>query len=168
MGRINRAPLGLLDLLQSKTDGVNPSQLAESVAPTLEMSPFYLSDKLGHAFSTVSTSVIGNTADIDVSEGQIFALFAMDVNFIGNVIGAFASFEVEIQGIPTAFSPLSGFGVFSTDVMDAPLVGDRATRAVVFDRTIFMPPGSKLQTTVLTRSGTFNATTNIGMYRLSV
>ena len=168
MGRINTNPLGLLDLLQSKTDGVNPSDLAESVAPTLDMTPFYISEKMGHAFSVVSTATIGNQSEISVPAGEVFSLFAVDINFVANAINNFVSLEVEIQSIPKASSTLNAVAILATGVLDGPLVGDRATAAVVFNTPIFMPPGSKLTTTVLSRSGSFNVSTNIGVYRLLI
>lgn len=168
MGRVNTNPLGLLDLLQSKTDGINPSDLAESVAPVLDITQFYLSERMGIEFAVVSTASIGNQSAIEVTAGEVWALFAVDVNFIGNIINALASLEVEVQGVPKAASALSAFGIFATGDVTTAAVGDRATRAAVFDRPIFLPPGSQVITTVLARSGSFNVSTNIGMYRLQI
>lgn len=51
---INRAPPGLLSLLDLKAMGENPSRLADTVSPTLDMLDFYL-----RAYSSLVTDFTG-------------------------------------------------------------------------------------------------------------
>lgn len=46
MSRINRVPFGLQDLLGSQNLGVNPSDMAQQVAPTLDLFPFWSAERL--------------------------------------------------------------------------------------------------------------------------
>lgn len=58
---INTLPLGLLDFLTAKTLGVNPNLLADSVAPTVDLAPFYIAGQLERVQSPLTAvNAIGN------------------------------------------------------------------------------------------------------------
>lgn len=79
MGAVNRYPQGLLGLLSAKTDGKTPDQASETLSPTLDLTPFYLSGiSLSIAEASESGSTIGTFADIEVPTGETWMVYAIE------------------------------------------------------------------------------------------
>lgn len=106
---INRAPPGLLSLLDLKAMGENPSQLSNVVAPTLDMLEFYLRN-----YSSLVTDVTGT-----IGTTGFFPVTAFDTN-------------------PGEVVVLSGLGVIADSVLAAatavtlrPIIADAAVGRVI-------------------------------------
>lgn len=168
MGRINRTPSGLLDLLQSKTDGKNPQDLAETVAPTLDLLDLYLLQRISHEFIVTVASGPGATNLLDVTEGEVWGLFACGVQFIGAAVGQTMDLYVSLQQFPDAPSALSQVQIFAPPTLTAAAIGDQATAAVVFDRPIWLTPGLRIRLTSGSSSLSANASLNMSLYRLQI
>lgn len=166
MGAINRIPEGLLGLLSSKTDGVNPKFLSESVAPVLNMEPFYFADQASHDTVAFAQGAVGNGANIVVPAAQVWLLFAMDLEWIGAGIGQTIDTVVSLQSIPGAVSSLSAVVIFAPGPKTAAAIGDIVTSSKVYDRPLPLAPGSTIRANVNATSLASNGTLNILFYRL--
>lgn len=169
MGKINRIPKGLLDLLSSKSDGRNPQELADSVAPTIDLSPFYLNEKIGHAFGTFVAGNVGDSGTIEIPSGEIWLLFAVDIEWTSAVANKTLDLTFNVEEIPSAASILSSVCIFSTGTFAIVTADDVATFCKVFDRPLPFPPGVVFRTTTNVQiGGNTNVATNVLFYRLQI
>ena len=167
MGRINRVPLGLLDLLQSKTDGVNPGDLSEVVVGTIDLGEFYFSERIAHEFFQYTSAAIDDNNSITVPAGENWILWAIDVTYINGVLTDVQDVGVALERFPSAPSVLQAVDIFNTGDMVTTVAGQTSTRSEIFERPIFIPSGMIIRATtnnfVLT---THTIAINMGIYRL--
>lgn len=168
MGVINRVPLGLLDLLQSKTDGRNPGDMSDQVVPTIDIEPYYLASRASFEFFVVSTTAVGAIANIDVNDSEVWFLYAIDTEWIAVNIGDIVQLSVELSRFADAPSPLSAVTIFAPPADTAVAIGDVHTRSIIFDRPLPMPSGMRVQGVVSRRSLTTNVAVNLAIYRLTI
>lgn len=74
MSQITRVPWGLQDFLGNQSQGDNPSEFAQIVAPVLDLSQFYSIEKEKHyteGFGIISTNA---TIDVEVPEGEVWII----------------------------------------------------------------------------------------------
>lgn len=100
MGNIARKPRGLLDLLLTQSGGQNPSNLMESVRPTLDMLPFYLPERLDADTAAINQAVAGFTG-ITVPEGEVWLLLWLGVDLTSiTVANHFIKYSWHLERIP--------------------------------------------------------------------
>lgn len=87
MAKITRFPVGLLDFLGLKTQGTNPSILSDTVAPTLDLSQFYLADRwrivLETGLSAVGTNNTATALTVPVGEVWYVKQFGLSTGALG-------------------------------------------------------------------------------------
>lgn len=76
MSQINRPPLGLQNLLGSQNFGDNPSELAQAVAPTLDLLPFYGAGLLRLKRSQGNLNAEGEITSIEFNDPVAFVSLA--------------------------------------------------------------------------------------------
>jgi hypothetical protein len=74
MGKINRPPIGLQSLLGSINFGVNPSELFETVRPTVDLFPFWAQQTWRIDQQTVNTAGFGTVITVTVPEGELWGI----------------------------------------------------------------------------------------------
>lgn len=168
MGVINRIAPGLLDLLQSKTDGKNPRDLSETVAPTLNIEQFYLAEKASVEFLVVQTFAIGATVSRDVEAGEIWFLYAIDTEWIAAAIGNRVQLSVEISRFNDAASALSAVTVFAPPTNTAVIIGEVITNSIVFDRPLPLTAGMRLSGVTGDTNLITNVAVNFAIYRMKL
>ena len=112
MGGINRAPIGLLDLLLTQAGGRNPDQLIESVRPTLDIEKFYYPDRM-NAFNETFSLSQGQLDFVAVPDDQSWLLLGVgsEVDLVTNTEDAQLSYFIEripgqgLNGILIGSSP---------------------------------------------------------------
>jgi hypothetical protein len=110
MSIVNRVPRGLLAYLDSQTQGENPSNLSEVVAPVLSMEPFYRANARYELFS-VGNFVMDAPNDhvgFTVPAGEIWHVHSAS-GTIHNLTGGLLSMRVSL----TVQNP----GMLSTDYL---------------------------------------------------
>jgi len=136
---INRYPLGLLSLLDSKSGGYTPSGLLDVVQPTIDLTRFYIASDQSRA-SQVDQAVVGvgfQTAgsNVVVPPGE----FWLVTNTTGesDTLGAGQTFQVAVGARYTAsgpffmLTPLSNVATVGQVALAGPQIG-----------TIVLPPGT--------------------------
>lgn len=165
-GKINRVPLGLLDLLQSKTDGMNPGLLADSVAGVIDIEEFYLGQRLSHEFFTFATSAVGVSGSLQVTDGETWVLWGISLNWVALGAGSIKSVHVQLEAFPDAPSSLSAVIIADYPEMTSLNLNDIITRATILERPIHLPSGMIVRGITGQRNTTENVAVNIGIYRL--
>ena len=99
MSIINRVPRGLQSLLDSKSLGVNPTELMQTVSPTVDLAYFWYADKpLLGAFASTVGGAIGTSASVTIPNGELWAV----VNVAGECLSAAAAdnprFSLRVRG----------------------------------------------------------------------
>jgi len=136
---INRQPLGLLSFFGIKNSGRNPSALAESIAPTLDLSQWYLATNSQSTAINDNVAAVGFTTFIQVPQNETWAILACTVNS-QNALGAGQTLR-----IGGAFSRPS---VLGNVVAPLTLYGESVTVGAVAvawsnpGSIVFVPPGA--------------------------
>jgi len=141
---INRVATGLLSLLDTKSQGVTPPAIEESVRPTMELGELYASN-LGYETVvgqtvTVGIAAIGFHAPVTVPAGELWRVRGIALNTFNLLVGTYA-FGIAIQTIPGAV-PSSIFRV--QDIGPALAVTAAITltgRAITFDTPFYFKSG---------------------------
>lgn len=90
MSTINRVPVGLQSLLDSKTLGENPSDLGQVVSPTIDLTTFLLSGR-GLNISDETTLAVAadtNAGIIEVPLGKIWIIYCVSATSTALTAGA--------------------------------------------------------------------------------
>lgn len=105
MSRINQPPRGLQDLLGSQNFGDNPSDLAETVIPSLEMLDFLSAEKIDFERIAGSRTARGGNVGVVVPEGELW--FMMEASGVGipDLVGDSLALEIDILEFPNAPFP---------------------------------------------------------------
>lgn len=145
MGAINRLPQGLLSYLDTQTQGVNPAFLAEQVAPTVDLEPFYRGLVRYGIENAVAGPVVGpgTSAGIFVPNDQLWLIYSATAE-ITHTAGAFATGlrGTLILSTPNALQYTALCSIGAGGGLGAQLaVGDAVVGGAVFDRPVVVPPG---------------------------
>lgn len=168
MGVINSNPEGYLDLLNSKTDGRNPRDASDTVAPTVDIGAFYRQRNISHAFGTALTSDFGDGVEIEVPAKETWLLFTYEVSWTPIAIGNSLRFNAQVLRLPDAPSPLSGAGFFTTDEMTAVAANEFMIRSFMLHEPLVLPSGVLIRTTVINSNNiTRPLAVNLGIYRFT-
>lgn len=120
MSIVNRVPRGLQSLLDSKSLGVNPTELLQTISPVVDLAPFWYADKpllgasgtaVGGAVGTLATTTVpaGELWGVVNVSGQAVAAAAADVlRFYIRIRGGFASGIAATLAATTSFGPVAG------------------------------------------------------------
>lgn len=163
MGKLNKTPIGLLSLLESKTEGTNPSELGELVRPTVDLLPFWSTDLTAETFSGPFAG-LDSEVGVLVPDGEVWLVQSAHITARATVISEGYKMGLKFTG------PINQNGVvqdvfFATDVTSAAnLRNTQATMAFrlshFFQRPVILRAGQgiagHLQDFLL--SGTLNAT----------
>lgn len=87
MGMLSGFPKGLLSLLGSQNFGINPKDLSDVVAPTVELSELYLLSKQVSTFQTIAAPANGTNAGagLIVPAGEVWRVHAGGIFVITGV-----------------------------------------------------------------------------------
>lgn len=115
MSRINRVPFGLQDLLGSQNFGDNPSELAQVVAPSLDMLPFLSAERMSYEYASASVSGNAEIASMVVPEGELWYLVgcgcAMKANSGEPTVAYGVRISAGVFNVPTSSSPAALHGL---------------------------------------------------------
>ena len=146
MARPNRYPEGLLDLLDAKSLGKTPSEMADIVSPTLDMRDFYLASvewTRGREIATAVTTV-AYTADVVVPDNELWFVYAVAGEL--TTISADAGQLVDIQTVYRTRSGSTSCHLANSLGRSVPNALQRAEAIFTTDRPWLFRPGSTFQT----------------------
>jgi len=127
MSQINRVPFGLQDLLASKNFGDNPNDLAQVVAPVLDIEKYFETERYSY-YHGADVIPGGTTALVDttrVPEGELWFLHAMGIKAELTATGA---------AVPTV--PLFGYMKFPQNSNDSGNNHPLCQFDIVFNRNL--------------------------------
>lgn len=176
MSRVNRVPFGLQDLLGSQNFGDNPSDFAQTIAPTIDMFPFLAQERITEWVSATSPVTSSATfAQVSVPQGELWLLDSVGCRFKETGVapsGTRLDMSVSYQyppnsSLPNDLHPLAHFmEYFSVD-----LAQDFIFYTHEFPRLLPMSGGIlfqfKASVTAIT-TGQFDSKGFIRYYRLKV
>jgi len=76
MSQINQPPVGLQSLLGTKNFGKNPDDLSQIVQPTVDMFPFWASQKIRYIQEQTTTAGAGSTIETIVPDGETWLVLS--------------------------------------------------------------------------------------------
>jgi hypothetical protein len=101
---INNTPLGLLSLLNAKVGGVNPVELAQTIAPVIDMLPWYFQNNKERGFFNV---IVGSAISINlfpdgiVPANEIWYVTDYCIEFINAAVGFWSIAPCRANGAST-------------------------------------------------------------------
>lgn len=139
---INRLPRGLLSYLDSQTQGENPSQLGQVVAPVLNMEPFYRSlaryERLQLGNLTFDT--LTDTIQFLVPSNETWLIHHASLR-VNNLTGFAASYAPAISVSEGSFTLVDATALASSAFNVWP---DQAWCSVYFNGLFVVPPGYRV------------------------
>lgn len=165
MSGINRSPTGLLSFFGIKNTGRNPSALADTLAPTLELVPWYLSQNSESMSFTGPVAAVGfSPGFFNVPETETWAVIGCTVNSQA-ALGAGVVLTIGggwIRNPNLAIvAPLTTLGTRSTTSQVAAAWSPVGT-------VEFMPPGARVGIYVTEiAAGPVSVTMNLTVVRMS-
>ena len=84
MSRINQPPFGLQSLLGSQNFGDNPSELAQTVVPLIDLWPFLSAEKIRYARGASTLNARGDSVSVTVPEGELWMPLTISARLSGN------------------------------------------------------------------------------------
>lgn len=150
MSQINRVPWGLQSLLGTKNFGKNPSDLAQSVLPTVDLGPHLRYETMRTERNTGVIAAVGDTVEIEVPVNEAW----QPITFGGNVQLAgtteFFFVEGQIADISGVAESAACWSV-TRDTTPTAAIGRGAQMA--FSIPFLMGPGSVFRAVLLEDTG---------------
>jgi len=153
MGQVNKIPLGFLNMLSSQTGGRNPPEYADSIVPTVEMTPFFHSPALRIVFNNIAvgTGLVNTFHSIPVPENKAWFVYG----WAFDRLQALGTDEFQVAfGIGGMTTP--GFMALHTSPIVGPglAIGDRQSYAALSESVIPLTSGMSVQLRFLHVAGT--------------
>ena len=144
MSAINRPPLGLQGLLGSKNFGDNPSELARTVQPTLDMLPFMGGTTLRGNRISGGRTTLGLIAQLPVPSDEVWAMIALSCGRAAGFTGGGGSIKVALS-IDNTAGPFSGHTQFISESPEETVAGTEwFTHSLMFPTPLWLEPNTDL------------------------
>ena len=138
MSKINTLPKGLQQFLGNTHQGVNPSELSQTVQPQVDLQPFWSADKLKWFSNAVTVTTPGNGNIVVVPQGELWS----PVVHSGRITGLTPADTVAIS--TEIWAPDSTrFITSSVPTQTAITTNDTFSSQWVPDRDVWYPGGYK-------------------------
>ena len=99
MSLVNTPPFGLQDLLGSRNFGKNPSELVETIQPTIDMLPYLDYDNFRIESISGSVNIIGASVTIEIPDSEIWNVVSVSASYLNAfAAGASARIRVSVDG----------------------------------------------------------------------
>lgn len=159
---ISALPKGFLDLLGLQNFGENPRQLADAVAPVIDLLELFLANKLGSIGQNLTTPVAGfnSLPNLTVPVGEVW---------IPKALCAFGATEA---GVTFDFSPavrIIGTGGSTAPTLAPPVslaANQSSSNGLPLPCTLIIPAGSDFGVRVDKLTGAPTAASSVGMNML--
>lgn len=160
MGAINRVPRGLLPLLDAKTMGQTPPDLASVVQPTLELFELYAADipfEVTAATDTSTPVAGGLLAPVTVPAGEVWLVYGASGRCVHTENGTqvlVLSLDLSSDNSAIIFLTSGVFGFTQPGT-----IGDPRSTTYNPDKPLLVSAGSSFETSYETTTSTINLTT---------
>lgn len=148
---INRLPAGFLGFVDVKQMGKNPSHIADTVAPVVDMTSFYVagsrSTKQGPSVALGAGGPTRWVSDVFVPTGKCWMISEIEMVAAG-VLGAGGTF----QGYLMVLDP-TGQSQWVSDPTPQYVTGDRVNHAAYLERPFIALPGYVLAVDIVRNAG---------------
>ncbi|HET8777485.1 MAG TPA: hypothetical protein VFN76_07475 [Candidatus Limnocylindria bacterium] len=138
--RLQKAPLGLLGLLELKTQGENPNEFSDTVSPVIEASDFYAAPALTIVEATGNVTNKGDILEIVVPNNTAYRLRTLSMGV------ALAAGEGCCVALGYRIDPNGVLAQFHQDtIADGDLAGVcDFPCCMYFDRPFLVGPGGRI------------------------
>jgi hypothetical protein len=137
---INKQPTGWLGFLGIKNFGRNPSQVAEVLAPTWDLSDLYLASSRQLVITTGTINAVGTYPAFSPPAGRVWHVWGFGVLSVAmnaaNVIDA----SPMIYNVPLGHPVVIGNGL--NTIADGTVAGSRVSFGI--DRPVILVPGDSI------------------------
>ena len=167
MSRVNRFPLGFLDLLGAVTQGKTPPDFSEVLAGTVDMTEFYASGLLGsYVLSSAHTGPI--TLSFDHDDSEVWVLRGCGFSTPAAVAaGTFEQWTLSAGPTPInavgSADPTASVPIWASEIRGATTNGDVISDATTFPVPFVIPPGVDLTASLNQRDGGASRTTTFAL-----
>lgn len=164
MGRVNRFPLGYLDLLGAVSQGKTPPDSSEILVPVVDATEFYAADSLGGYTLNPNHAASGSSFTFDHSQDEVWVLRGVAVQSVNLPAAALEQWELGLISVPKtaagSVDPVSSPGIWASDILTNTAVGDDLTFATLFPAPFIVPPDVNAVLTITQRDGGVARTSN--------
>jgi len=137
---ISRRPAGLLDLLLAQQQGQNPTDLIDSVSPTIDMLKFYEAERLDVTRDVKNVTAVGDVGAVDIPAGEYWKVLAIACNWVFATVNQRLGIRIEVKNIGETRQDLI------TSVVKTPTgATDEAAVALRLGSPVIFPSGTTLQ-----------------------
>ena len=154
MSRINRIPLGYLDLVGTETGGKTPSDASEEVSPVVEMEEFYSAITLSSEQFSFNNNVVGDFGQSDVPDGEIWKVYSIGVNELRATALDMSDIAVFFGRLTRSDSAGNFALMFDTGKLINDFATGRASASILLPRPVHLASGSRVLAQVQDRTGT--------------
>ena len=170
MGKLNRTPEGFLDLTGQQTGGRYPTEIADTVAPTMDLFPIVGSRLISTETAPLLTSAVDDVATIEVPENENWLLFQVSYIVIGGIAADKVRIAVRLTQLPGSSNPLNLLYLINShdDIATGLAASHYFGQAKSFAQPIALSPGCQIQALVTdTNNNALGWALNVGFYRLT-
>ena len=153
MGRINTVPGGFQSLLGSTNFGDNPSNMAEVVAPTLDMFAFLAQHKVYFGRTSNSTAAPAVVTTLTVPDNEIWGVIQAHASCNTNGVGDDVQFDIRLRYAPNIPVVDPNFQVAESDFVTSTIVSQPIRLIWKPNQIFWVQPG----TSIAISANTYNA-----------
>ena len=155
---VQQQPYGLLSLLGAKGTGAAPANYANTVQTVVDARSFYeLSLLAGRVQDTAAATNVGDTAEITVPAGEIYAVKAAGI--IASAFTGAIAFPVRLR--LTAIVDPANTPCAPDVIGTVNAANDQISGGEVFAQPFLLPPGGRLVATLGTDLGAVTCTLSL-------
>lgn len=171
MGKLFRTPEGFLDLTGQQVGGRYPQDVADALAPTLELFPLVAARLIASEVAPSLTSAYLDSVTIEVPENETWLLFSCALNHTPAATGNEIRTEAYLTNLPGSSDPVNQITILAGDT-DQMASGYQAThtngKQAYYATPIALPAGVQIVGRVIDRNlSTIPWNLQVGFYRLS-
>ena len=171
MARVNRYPVGFLDVLGAVTQGKTPPDFSEVLAGVVDMTEYYLVDLLGSYDIAMAHTAVATTFAFNHDPDELWLLRGISVTSDQMPAAGFERWSAAVGPLPKAAVGTSAPDVavkfWSSPTETVATLNDTFVTAKTFDSPIVVPPDVNVTLTLDQRDGGA-ARTNAGQLLLTV
>ena len=157
MARVNRYPVGFLDVLGAVTQGKTPPEFSEVLAGVVDMTDYYLTDLLAGYEISAAHSATGTAFTFNHDPAEVWLLRGISVTSSNLPAGAFERWSAAVGSLPRSAvgsaAPDIAVKFWSSDTETNTNVGDDLVLAHTFAKPFIVPPDVNIVVSIDQRDG---------------
>ena len=145
--KVQRRASGLLSALGIVGQGNTPTEMSETVQPTMDVQLFFDAGRHEIVDASAVTAVVGGNATIDVPAGEAWRLIGLSARFIAGAGGVAPSFWCGARFSQTGNNTVLGY---HPEHPTAVLISEEAAAVAILPTALILGPGAQIRAQLAT------------------